>query len=232
MSLSLDTKRKKGIMHVSVNEQSMRYTTYLFDLDDTLIPYARRAAEAWATLIACGVDADRLRHLDTALWPDVGSGRLPIEQKWFRQATESGATLAQADAFVQAMCAFEPPFQVLARLSALGCRLGVITNGPPGAHQRAKLEVAGLTPFFGEAVFISSEVGAAKPDPRIFEHALRSLGARPEETIFVGDNLHADALGAAGAGITAFWLNREGAAVDLPPNVQMIRRLSELPLPE
>jgi putative hydrolase of the HAD superfamily len=134
------------------------------------------------------------------------------------------------------MCAFEPPFpevlQVQERLFAVGCRLGVITNGPPGAHQRAKLEVAGLTPFFGEAVFISSEVGAAKPDKRIFDHALRTLGARPDEAIFVGDNLQADALGAAGAGINAFWLNREGTVVDLPPNVQMVKSLSELPLPK
>lgn len=211
----------------------MRYTTYLFDLDDTLVPYTARAERAQAALIATGVDPVRLRELDMTLWPPVAAGQLPIEQKWYQQATQSGATPTQADAFVQAMCDFELAFpevlDLLKHLQATGCKLGVITNGPPGAHQRQKLIAAGLDHFFGEAVFISSEVGAVKPDPRIFAHALQALGSHPEEALMVGDNLKADAEGAHGAGIAAYWLDRSGSTLLPPAGIQRIRSLDELP---
>lgn len=212
----------------------MIYTTYLFDLDDTLVPYSGRANRAQADLIATGADPVRLRELDSALWPPVASGELPIETKWYRQAVGAGATPAQADAFVQAMCDFEPAFSgvipLLQRLQAAGHKLGIITNGPPGAHQRQKLTAAGLDPFFDPRhVFISSEVGTAKPDPRIFQHALQTLGARPEEALFVGDSLIGDAGGALSAGLTAYWfdLHRTGASV--PAGIHRITSLAELP---
>lgn len=37
------------------------------------------------------------------------------------------------------------------------------------------------------AYSLSFEVGAQKPNPEIFDHALRALGASPSETLFVGD---------------------------------------------
>lgn len=38
-----------------------------------------------------------------------------------------------------------------------------------------------------DKIIISSNIGLAKPDPRIFEYALRELGASPEECVFVDD---------------------------------------------
>jgi putative hydrolase of the HAD superfamily len=211
----------------------MRYITYLFDLDDTLIPYAARARRAEANLIAAGVDPIRLHQLDSALWTPVASGELLIEAKWYRQALESGASPARADAFVQAMCDFEPAFPevlpLLERLAQNGAKLGIITNGPPGAHQRRKLTVAGLDHFFDQAVFISSEVGAAKPDPRIFAHALQALSSHPNETLFVGDSLTGDAGGALNAGLAAYWLDRDRSHQKPPTGVHRIRSLTELP---
>jgi HAD superfamily hydrolase (TIGR01549 family) len=212
----------------------MQYTTYLFDLDDTLVPYSGRAQQAQAALIAAGVNPIRLRELDTALWPAVANGQLSIEAKWYRQAVESGATPAQADAFVQAMCSFEPAFPevhpLLQRLQAMGAKLGIITNGPPGAHQRQKLTVAGLDQFFdARHVFISSEVGAAKPDPRIFAHALETIGARPEEALFVGDSLPSDAGGALSAGLAAYWFDLHGLNTPVPAGIRRITFLTELP---
>lgn len=40
-----------------------------------------------------------------------------------------------------------------------------------------------------DAMVISAEVGAAKPDPRIFEIALEKLGVKPQEAVFVDDFL-------------------------------------------
>lgn len=212
----------------------MTFTTYLFDLDDTLVPYSGRANHAQADLIAAGADPVRLRELDSTLWPPVANGELPIETKWYRQAVGAGATPAQADAFVQTMCNFEPAFPtvlpLLQRLQDAGIRLGIITNGPPGAHQRQKLTAANLDEFFDlKHIFISSEVGAAKPDSQIFHHALQMIGSRPEETLFVGDSLIGDAGGALGAGMTAYWLDLHQTGATVPPGIHRISSLSQLP---
>ena len=95
-------------------------------------------------------------------------------------------------------------------LESLGprCKLAVITNGPC-VTQRDKLEVLGLDRYF-DLIVCSGDVGAAKPDAAIFRHVLERLGAGPEATVHVGDNLMADVAGANGAGLTSVWLNRTG----------------------
>lgn len=55
-------------------------------------------------------------------------------------------------------------------------------------------------------------LGAAKPDPRIFEHACRQVGTEPAETLHVGDDLHLDVRGARAAGLRAAWVLRPDIA--------------------
>lgn len=83
----------------------------------------------------------------------------------------------------------------------------LLTNGP-SSLQRAKLATLGLDEAF-EAVFISDEVGAAKPDPVFFE-AVRRAGFDPRETVFFGDNPQNDIDGGHRAGMTVVWVNRAG----------------------
>lgn len=68
------------------------------------------------------------------------------------------------------------------------------------------LEALGLAPFFKE-VWISSEVGAAKPDRLIFERAVASYPA--SQVWHIGDSWEDDVLGAQGAGLQAIWLRRD-----------------------
>ena len=86
-------------------------------------------------------------------------------------------------------------------------KIGVVTNGP-SARQRGKLESFGIRPDGLDALAISGEVGAAKPDPAIFRHALARLGVAPERVTMVGDSWENDVLGALGSGMAAVWLNR------------------------
>lgn len=51
------------------------------------------------------------------------------------------------------------------------------------------------------AIVDSTSIGIAKPDPRIFEPAIEALGISRERTLYVGDTVHADVLGAEAAGI-------------------------------
>ncbi len=96
---------------------------------------------------------------------------------------------------------------VLADLKRRNVRMGVITNWDPTA--RAILQGHGLECFF-EQVVISSEVGLEKPDPAIFELAMKRAAVGPAESLYVGDNYYVDAVGARGVGMRCLIVNRFG----------------------
>ena len=84
--------------------------------------------------------------------------------------------------------------------------LAMLTNGVPDT-QRAKLDAAGLAGYFPVTV-VSGEMGASKPDPRVFDRVLGELGVRPAEAAMVGDSLKRDIAGARAAGIFAVQIAR------------------------
>jgi FMN phosphatase YigB (HAD superfamily) len=70
----------------------------------------------------------------------------------------------------------------------------------------------------------SFEVGAVKPDPRIYEHALSTLGVDAARTLFVGDTPEADLHGPRRAGMRACLVDRNGGQGHEPA----VRTLSQL----
>lgn len=72
---------------------------------------------------------------------------------------------------------------VLERLRTNGIRTSVVSN--IAWDIRSVLDAAGADP---DDYVLSYEVGAAKPDPRIFEVALSRLGVDPAEALMVGDS--------------------------------------------
>lgn len=103
-------------------------------------------------------------------------------------------------------------------------RLVALTNG------NADLARIGLDHHFHGAVF-ARQVGCAKPDPRIFGHALALLGLPAGSVWHVGDDPLLDVVGARRAGMGAVWLNREDRPwphPDLPAPDLVIRDLAEL----
>ena len=87
-------------------------------------------------------------------------------------------------------------------------RIAVVTNNTL-AEQREKLATFGFAPLV-DALVTSEEVGAAKPDARIFAAALERVACEPHEAVMIGDAWHHDVVGATSAGIRALWLNRHG----------------------
>ena len=98
----------------------------------------------------------------------------------------------------------------LDRLGAMGLGLAVVTNGD-GDQQRRKLVRMGLLPRL-DWVLISGEVGAAKPDPAIFERLLAQSGAPPERVLFVGDRPDKDVLPAREMGMAALQIDHSRRA--------------------
>jgi putative hydrolase of the HAD superfamily len=76
-----------------------------------------------------------------------------------------------------------------------------------------------------DGVVTSAEVGAPKPDPRVFERALAVAGVAPSEALHVGDKVDNDLEGAAAAGVRGVLLQREG---EPPPGVEAVRSLRDL----
>lgn len=72
---------------------------------------------------------------------------------------------------------------------------------------RSILAGHGLTCFFRQ-IILSSEVGAAKPHPRMFQAALATAGCAPGDCLHVGDDWKCDAEGAEAAGIHFFAVQR------------------------
>jgi putative hydrolase of the HAD superfamily len=109
-------------------------------------------------------------------------------------------------------------------------RVGLLTNGPTVA-QRDKLVALGWTDAFDVAL-VTGDLEAGKPDPASFEALLDALGSRPDETVFVGDDVEADVGGAAGVGIHPVQVTFPGSAA---PDARAVAHLdrdrlaSELP---
>ena len=82
-----------------------------------------------------------------------------------------------------------------------------------------------------EAVLSSEEARAYKPLPSPFRQIMSKLGVGPEESIYVGDTLYDDILGAKGVGMRVAWVNRHGASPDsqFPKPDYEVQSLKELP---
>ncbi|MEM9023548.1 MAG: YjjG family noncanonical pyrimidine nucleotidase [Bacteroidota bacterium] len=86
--------------------------------------------------------------------------------------------------------------------------LHILTNGFEEV-QHVKLRKSGLRPYF-QTVVTSEQVGVRKPDPAIFQHALKQSGGKASETLMIGDDLNADVLGAMQAGWGGVYFNPGG----------------------
>jgi putative hydrolase of the HAD superfamily len=84
-------------------------------------------------------------------------------------------------------------------------RLGILSNFD--GRLRIILKQLGMESSF-DPVILSSEVGADKPDPRIFEAALTAARVRADEAILVGDDPELDEAGALAVGMHTVLVQR------------------------
>jgi len=113
--------------------------------------------------------------------------------------------------------------ETLQRLRQIGVKLGIITGGYEEDIEKI-LPKSGLSRFFEVCVGVNT-TGKRKPHPKAFKYALKQLGIKPHEAIFVGDDLEADYVGAEKAGLIPVLIRREGSSAS---NVRCIKRLDEI----
>jgi putative hydrolase of the HAD superfamily len=99
-----------------------------------------------------------------------------------------------------------PGAEELVRYLAKKYPLTVVTNGFVEV-QYEKFDKSGLRDCFAHIV-LSEEVGCQKPNPRIFEEALRMNGLAAEDVVMIGDSWNSDIQGAINAGIDQIWIRK------------------------
>jgi putative hydrolase of the HAD superfamily len=121
----------------------------------------------------------------------------------------------------------EPTLQELSR----HCEMGLIANQPQDIHEL--LEKSGLGRFF-KVQAISSFVKLNKPDPRIFELALKQAGYHAKGCVMVGDRLDTDICPANTFGMTTIRVTDSLFALQVPAQecehaTYTVAHLSEIP---
>ncbi len=102
--------------------------------------------------------------------------------------------------------------------------LHIITNGFEEV-QHLKLQNSGIKKYFS-TVTTSEEVGLKKPNPVIFEIALKKASVSPHTSIMIGDSFEADIIGAKNAGMKTLFFNYRKEI--LTENYFVINELSEI----
>ncbi|MDB9526356.1 HAD family hydrolase [Oscillatoria sp. CS-180] len=111
------------------------------------------------------------------------------------------AYFAGADPWV----VYPDAYNSLERWRAKGIEIGLISNFDSRIY--TVLDALALADFF-KSITISTEIGAAKPDPIVFAAALQKHNCQASEAWHVGDSYTDDYEGAQAAGMRGIWLRR------------------------
>jgi putative hydrolase of the HAD superfamily len=89
--------------------------------------------------------------------------------------------------------------EVIIELYSRGYVLGIISNVITSREIPDWLVEDDLEKYF-KSLALSSVLGIRKPDPRIYHYATDTAGVKPENCVYVGDNLNRDVVGTKEAG--------------------------------
>lgn len=183
----------------------MKWDWILFDADETLFTFDAFGGlqRMFLDYSVTFTDQDFLEYqsVNKPLWVDYQNGAitaLQLQHRRFQGWSERLNVPAGSlnDAFLNAMAEICAPLPgAVSLLDSLKgkVKLGIITNGFT-ALQRIRLERTGLRDYF-DLLVISEEVGVAKPDRRIFDHALQLAGNPDRDRVMmVGDTAESDIL--------------------------------------
>lgn len=198
----------------------------LFDCDGTLVDSETLAAEVYCELLAgLGHAAEPAAILHRARGRQLDVFLAELEARFGALPPDFTATFRARSAEV-----FRARLREMTGAAAL---LAGMTQPVAVASNaiRAKielcLEAAGLSRFFAGRIFSAYEIGAWKPDPRLFLHAAGAMGTAPARCLVVEDS-EPGVAAALAAGMRVVALAPEGRPDWLLPGVPAIRALPEL----
>lgn len=224
----------------------------LFDFDGTLRHHLPSGGEVFTDFVASyGLDITDEDRRRAALWEHyyfANSPEIKADHKkfngeendfWFNFAHRRLAVLGCPPALIEELGpkvsahmqeAYKPEVwmpeevpAVLPELKEAGYLLGVVSNRDFPYHN--ELEEMGLHGHFHFSL-AAGEVRSWKPEPGIFEHAVKRAGTTPDQTFYIGDNYFADVVGARRAGLRPVLYDPKGLFHE--PDCPVIASFDEL----
>lgn len=161
----------------------------IFDFGNVLCGFDNlRFLEGLSSL--CGKPAAELQvilYQQSTLTQDYEAGRMG-SQDFLRGVSALCGTDLPEDEFIRVYTDIFTPNQAafdLVRKLKPGYKLGLLSNTSPWHFEKA-IRTAEVFPLF-DSVTLSYEVGASKPDPRLFGDAVAKLGLMAEECLYIDD---------------------------------------------
>lgn len=218
----------------------MKYTTILFDADNTVLDFDASEAQALKTAFEiCGLPYDEdvlalYRKINVSEWHRYERGEISRDEVLINRFL---LTLKELDVYGQNVRQlseiyesnlhygyFKVPYaeEVLQKLVDAGCRLYIVSNGVLSI-QNSRMKGSGLDKYFLKR-FVSEEIGCPKPQAEFFARCFRQIpNFCKEKTLIVGDSLTSDIRGGVNAGLDTCWFNphNENNDTDLIPTYQI-----------
>ncbi len=202
-----------------------KYNCIMMDIDNTLLDFD--AAEHKALLetlqqfsLPCDEAAvSRYHEINSSLWGELNKGKIRrdklVVERFDRFVKEIGAAAKATElnrAYTEHLATHadvipgaEEALQELAEVATMIA----VSNGTESV-ERSRLKLSGFEKYFDD-IFISETVGVSKPNPKIFQMAMRKLGIEhSDKVLVVGDSLSADIQGGVNAGLDTCWVNMNG----------------------
>ena len=202
----------------------MKYKYLLFDADDTLLDFAK--CEATALEIALSNSPiefskelwGKYHKINDDLWKDLEKGLVTrdiIKTERFKRLFNACGVfdesyLISAKAYENALACqvfeIDGAWELLEKLSAK-YDICIITNGITAVQQN-RFSISRLGNMV-KKVYISEQMGTAKPSPLFFEKVLDDIGdSDTEKYLVIGDSLTSDIDGAINAGLDCIWYSK------------------------
>ena len=219
----------------------------LFDIDNTLLSfdeYVKESMKSGFKKFGIGTYEDGMftvfNQINTSLWQLLEKGELGFEElqkkRWnliFEHLGISADGIAFEKYFRE--CLFESAIPEKGAIDLLKYLHGkyilcVASNGP--YHQQVnRLKISGMLPYFSD-LFISEEIGSAKPSEKFFNTCINRLNAKTEqkfcpcEIMIIGDSLSSDMSGGIQFGMQTCFYNP--AKKTVPDDMKLNYHVSSL----
>lgn len=215
-----------------------------FDLDHTLWDFEKNSALAFEVIFAeLSIDVEMEKFLEAYVpinhhfWELYRHDKITHEELRYGRVRKSFEAIGMvvSDETIEAISAgyirqlptnnhlFDGAIEILDYLKNK-YRLHIITNGFQEVQQ-LKLDNSGIGHYF-ETVTNSEMAGVKKPNPLIFEFALRSAKAKRATSVMIGDCIDADVHGALNCGLDAIHFCTNGSASEA--DIKKVTKLNEL----
>lgn len=201
----------------------VKYEIIIFDADETLFDFNKSEREAFKnTMIEFNMEYDEDYHLkiykeiNSKLWKEIEAGSITQQQlKVERFKRLSVALDIDFDPIEFANCyaknlansshLYDESFSLVEDLHK-NHKLLMVTNGLTEIQDK-RIRKSNIAKYFDD-IIISEEVKVSKPDPKIFDIALKGIKDLDKSKILmIGDSLTSDIQGGINFGIDTCWFN-------------------------